>query len=158
MRFFYANSTQCFDQATGHHLSPARAHGFVSITTSLVMSARYTQPKLSLLFLALLAQLNQASAQQSTDPGIQNGGNLQFIGENSRIGIGYQNGGAFTGELFGVLSDSGTNVWLGEVWLSNKSGGGKLSYHSQQQNSVVKYFAAIDQNEQKDKKLSIGIG
>ncbi|MBC3813009.1 Ig-like domain-containing protein [Undibacterium aquatile] len=158
MRFFYANSTQCFDQATGHHLSPARAHGFVSITTSLVMSARYTQPKLSLLFLALLAQLNQASAQQSTDPGIQNGGNLQFIGENSRIGIGYQNGGAFMGELFGVLSDSGTNVWLGEVWLSNKSGGGKLSYHSQQQNSVVKYFAAIDQNEQKDKKLSIGIG
>ncbi|WP_423679393.1 Ig-like domain-containing protein [Undibacterium sp. WLHG33] len=122
------------------------------------MSARYTRPKLSLLLITLLAQLNPASAQQSQDARIQNGGNLQFIGENSRIGIGYQNGGAFTGEFFGVLSDTGSKVWLGEVWLSNKSGGGKLSYHSLQQNSVIKYFAAIDQNELKDKKLSIGIG
>jgi len=122
------------------------------------MPSRHTPPRLSLLLLAMLAPFQVSHAQQSTDTTVQQGGTLQFIGDNARLGIGYQNRGGLTGEFSGVLSEAEKSAWLGEFWLASQIGGGQISYHFLNNDAVIKSFFALDQNIQHDRKFTFGIG
>lgn len=131
---------------------------FKTLNLYIVMHSRHSRPQCSLLLLALLSALPSAHAQQLNEPAVQQGGSLQFIGDSARLGIGFQNRGGMTGELSDLLNESIDSAWLGELWLNNQAGGGKLSYHFLHNNAVIKSFIAIDQNTQHDRKLSIGVG
>ncbi|HEY9103966.1 OmpA family protein, partial [Chitinimonas sp.] len=110
---------------------------------------------LPLLLLALLAPFS-ALADTNTAP--QSEGPLQYTGSTGRVSIGYVNGGHVQGELLGVLSESTDSAWLGEAWFSRSAGGLQLSWHRNVGELVNKYFLALDQNDNHDRKLTAGYG
>lgn len=128
------------------------------------MSINNLQPQISSLLILLLAPFSVAIAQDvpsvfsSKFPESQGSANLQYTGASTRVGLGYQNGGAWHGELFGVLSETPDSAWLGDAWTSDTAGGLKFSYHLQSGETVRKYFVGIDQNKARDRKISLGVG
>ncbi|GAB3250533.1 Ig-like domain-containing protein [Chitinimonas naiadis] len=109
---------------------------------------------LPLLLLTLLAPFSALADTATPQPE----GALQYTGSTGRISIGYVDGGHVQGELQGVLSETADSAWLGEGWISRSAGGLQLSYHQAIDDYVAKYFLALDQNESRDRKLSIGYG
>lgn len=93
-------------------------------------------------------------------------GNLAYIGSNERIGIGYDTKTKLRGEAYWVISEDSLAAWIGEGWASGSAGGLKLNYHwipggaaeKTTGQSVRKLFAAVDQNDQHDQKLTLGGG
>lgn len=93
-------------------------------------------------------------------------GNLAYIGSNERIGIGYDTKTKLRGEAYWVFSEDSLAAWIGEGWASGSAGGLKLNYHwipggepeKATSQSVRKLFAAVDQNNQRDQKLTLGGG
>ncbi len=122
------------------------------------MNRSAATPKISFLLLSLLTPFTVSTAQEVPRLGSQDIGSLQYAGADARIGVAYQNGGGWRGEVFGVLSESSNNAWLGDAWFSNSSGGLQLSYHLAADNFVQKYFVAVDQNKAQDRKISLGTG
>lgn len=119
------------------------------------------QPKISSLLISLLAPFSVAIAQElpsSKSSESQGSANLQYTGASARVGLGYQNGGSWRGEIFGVLSETPDSAWLADAWTSDSTGGLKLSYHLQFGAAVSKYFVGIDQNKARDRKISLGVG
>ncbi len=122
------------------------------------------QPKISSLLISLLAPFSIAIAQDvpsifsPQSQATQGSANLQYTGANSRIGLGYQHGGSWRAEIFDVISETVDSAWLADAWIADSVGGLKLSYHLQSGATVNKYFAGIDQNKARDRKISLGIG
>ncbi|WP_269532545.1 Ig-like domain-containing protein [Chitinimonas sp. BJYL2] len=118
------------------------------------MPARTPLQTASLLLITLLAP----TLVQAADKPAENEGSLQFTGDTARASIGIRKGGDFQGELLGVLSEDARSAWLGQIWLGGSAGGVQLDYHVLGDGAVEKYFVALDQNRQRDHKLSAGYG
>jgi outer membrane protein OmpA-like peptidoglycan-associated protein len=93
-------------------------------------------------------------------------GNFAYVGSNGRIGVGYDTITKLRGEAYWVFAEDRLAAWIGEGWASGSAGGLKLNYHwtpdsgteKATSQSVRKFFAAVDQNNQRDQKLTLGGG
>jgi len=93
-------------------------------------------------------------------------GNFAYVGSNGRIGVGYDTETKLRGEAYWVFSEDSLAAWIGEGWASGSAGGLKLNYHwtpdsgteKATSQSVRKLFAAVDRNNQRDQKLTLGGG
>ncbi|WP_374352616.1 Ig-like domain-containing protein [Chitinimonas sp.] len=110
-------------------------------------------PKLLVLLLASLPLF----AATETSP-LQNEGSLQYVGDSARLSVGVAKGGKFYGEWLGLLSETANNAWLGQLWYSDRAGGGQLSFNHARGTVVDQYFAAYDRNAAGDGKLTAGYG
>ena len=122
------------------------------------MQNRRLRPKFSLLLLSLLAPLSGTPVSAETSLTVHPDGRVLFTGDTARASLGYATGGYFHGELAGVLFETDKNSWLGEAWFSRSAGGAKVSYHLLSGDTVHKYFVAHDQNQMRDRKLTLGYG
>ncbi len=87
------------------------------------------------------------------------GAALQYVGADTRLGIGYDSETKLRGELFQVLRSDDKSATLAEIWASRSAGGVKLSQHWSAGNSAVnKVFIAADQGENEMRKATIGGG
>ena len=87
------------------------------------------------------------------------GAALQYVGADTRLGIGIDSDNHVRGELFQVLLGDDKSATLAEIWGSRNSGGAKLSQHWVSGTSAVnKVFAAFDQGDKNLRKASIGGG
>ncbi|MCG8613376.1 MAG: Ig-like domain-containing protein [Pseudomonadales bacterium] len=129
----------------------------------------------------LVGSLAHANATES-DSAANNTGNMQltgdqnqvkfdYIGDQSRIGIGINDDFDLVAEIMHGFLDDGDSVWIGEGWFSRGAGGLKLNYHwlSETVNwddpaqvpdglKTYKVFAAVDQNREDDRKVTLGGG
>lgn len=113
--------------------------------------------KLYFLLLALFALTAETSRADPT-LSLYPDGRLLYSGDSGRISLGYATGGYFQGEVSGVLLDDQNETVLGEAWFSRSAGGAKLSLHRMVDGTVTKYFVAHDQNQTRDRKLTMGYG
>ena len=98
-----------------------------------------------------------AVAQDASKP--TPGANLQYVGADTRLGIGVDSDHRVRGELFQVLRGDDKSATLAEIWGSRNAGGAKLSQHWTSGTSAVnKVFAAIDQGDKDLRKATIGGG
>jgi len=98
-----------------------------------------------------------AAAQDAAKPAP--GAALQYVGADTRLGIGYDSQTKLRGELFQVLRSDDKSATLAEIWASRDSGGAKLSHHwSGNSTSVNKVFGAVDQGVSNMRKASLGGG
>ena len=98
-----------------------------------------------------------AAAQDAAKP--TPGAALQYVGADTRLGIGYDSQTKLRGELFQVLRSDDKSATLAEIWASRDSGGAKLSQHWSSNGSAVnKVFGAVDQGTSNLRKASLGGG
>src|SRR5262249_56312781 len=69
------------------------------------------------------------------------------------------------GEIYQIFTEDKSSALIGEGWVSDISGGLQLSYHWLPESTlkdpnafVRKAFAAIDQNKERDRKVTLGGG
>ena len=99
------------------------------------------------------------AAQDVAKPTPTSGATLQYVGGDTRFGIGYDSETKLRGELFQVLRSDEKSATLAEIWASRDSGGAKLSQHwSGNGSSVNKLFAAVDQGGKDLRKATLGGG
>jgi outer membrane protein OmpA-like peptidoglycan-associated protein len=128
------------------------------------MAPLKTSQNISLLLASLLTQLSHATAQTlgpTASPPAQplTEGRLFYQGDSAQISMGLTQNAQVHGEISGVLHESATHAWLGEIWGSRRDGGIKLSHHQHNTpDSVRKRFVAIDQNSSRDRKITLGYG
>jgi len=102
--------------------------------------------------------------------------NLDYVGGKVSIGVGFDSEFDVVGEIMGVLAESADSALIGEGWISSEGGAGglKLNYHwlfgaesagtdeagnpLYRDGTVAKLFAAVDQNDHDDRKLTVGGG
>ena len=129
------------------------------------MRRRNTQ--VSALFLAMLTQSAVAQTPSSSASVPPNGGQnaeLRYVGAATRLGIGYDSENNLRGDAFQVFGETPKSAWIGELWFSDRSaGGGTLSYQWQPDGAaadaaVRRAFLAVDQNQWRDRKLTVGGG
>jgi outer membrane protein OmpA-like peptidoglycan-associated protein len=90
-------------------------------------------------------------------------GAWQYVGDSTRLGLGYDSQFKVTGDLLQTLQEGRANAVLGEGWVGSRSAGGlQLDFHflNDPMNplTVYKFFVAADQNAQHDRKLTLGGG
>ncbi len=88
---------------------------------------------------------------------------LRYSGAAARIGIGYDTENKLRGDGYYVFSETGRSAWIGEIWFSDRTAGGlQASYQWQPVGDsgmgVRKAFAAVDQNQWRDRKVTLGGG
>ncbi|CAN5166050.1 hypothetical protein BH11PSE11_BH11PSE11_18150 [soil metagenome] len=96
----------------------------------------------------------------------QDSGPKSYIGEHLRLGIGYDTKTKLRGEYYQVLQEDAAKAFISEAWVSGSAAGFKLNHHWLPQsaqadakpNRVNKLFVALDQNEQHDRKFTVGGG
>lgn len=88
-----------------------------------------------------------------------------YIGAGTRFGIGYDSKTKLRGEVYQIFNESPSSAWIGEGWVTDRAGGLQLNYHWLPESTlkdpgafVRKAFAAIDQNQQHDRKITLGGG
>ncbi len=87
------------------------------------------------------------------------GAALQYVGADTRLGIGIDSENHARGELFQVLRSDDKSATLAEIWGSRNAGGIKLSQHWTSGTSAVnKVFAAVDQGDKDLRKATLGGG
>lgn len=128
--------------------------------------------RLQLVPVSALLTVSAAWADPSINlSGTEDNANLAFVGDTSRLGIGIDDDGDWLGEYFHVFGDGEHSNWVGEVWANDEEAGGlKFGYHwisgaeglSEINNAddlwVGKLFLAADQNEEDDRKATLGFG
>ncbi len=98
-----------------------------------------------------------ALAQEAAKP--VPGAALQYVGSNTRLGLGVDSDNNVRGELFQVLRSDDRSATLAELWASRNAGGAKLSHHwASGTNAVNKVFAAFDQGDSNRRKATLGGG
>ncbi len=103
------------------------------------------------------AIVTPVAAQDASKP--TPGATLQYVGGDTRLGIGYDSETKLRGELFQVLRSDDKSATLAEIWASRDSGGAKLSHHwSNGSSSVNKLFGAVDQGANDMRKATVGGG
>ena len=124
--------------------------------TSAALSA--SNAALAILFTGAAA-IAPAAAQDAGKPTPTSGATLQYVGGDTRLGIGYDSETKLRGELFQVLRSDDKSATLAEIWASRDAGGAKLSHHwSGNSASVTKVFAAVDQGGKDLRKATVGGG
>ncbi len=87
------------------------------------------------------------------------GAALQYVGADTRLGIGIDSDHNARGELFQVLRSDDKSATLAEIWGSRNAGGVKLSQHWTSGTSAVnKVFIAVDQGDKDLRKATLGGG
>jgi outer membrane protein OmpA-like peptidoglycan-associated protein len=89
-----------------------------------------------------------------------------YIGTGTRFGIGYDSKTKLRGDIYHIFTEDKASSWIGEGWVTDQAGGVQLNYHwlpasaeNDAQNALVrKLFAAFDQNQQHDRKVTLGWG
>jgi hypothetical protein len=112
-----------------------------------------------------LAQTRAGNLSPAGDITQQPGGSmpLTYMGPWGRISIGIDEEGV-VGDFLGILGKENHNAWIGQLWLGEAGAGGlQLDYHwlhgtPEEPGSVLKVFAAIDQNKWDDRKVGAGFG
>ena len=86
---------------------------------------------LRMLPLALGMLVTPVMAQDGDETGPQSDPvNLNYVGDDVRIGIGYDSETDLTGEIFWSFGEKADSAWVAEGWLGDESSGGlKLNYH-----------------------------
>jgi len=118
------------------------------------------------LFAAGLAVFSPFAAAAELSEQQSQPGNLVYVGSNGRIAVGYDTKTKLRGEAYWVVAEDSFAAWVGEGWASGSAGGLKLNYHwtpdggmeNADSQSVRKLFAAVDQNNQRDQKITLGGG
>lgn len=116
------------------------------------------------LLLALLAPYVSAQTPEPSPAASTQAIDLRYVGDTARLGIGYDTTNKLRADGLLVFGEQPTSNWIGEFWASDRSAGGlQLSYHWRPADaggdaSVRKLFAAVDQNQQHDRKVTIGGG
>ncbi len=101
--------------------------------------------------------ITSAFAQDAGKP--TPGAALQYVGADTRLGIGVDSDNNARGELFQVLRSDEKSATLAEIWGSRNSGGAKLSHHWASGTAAVnKVFAAVDQGDKDLRKATLGGG
>ena len=98
--------------------------------------------------------------------GVTAGASLQYTGGLSQVGIGIDRDARLHGQASHILSEDLFSAWIAQAWLGNRAGGLRLDYNwipdvegkADVAASVRKLFAAVDQNRDDDRKLTIGAG
>jgi outer membrane protein OmpA-like peptidoglycan-associated protein len=110
---------------------------------------------LALMPLPLLAQDGSVNAS-----GNEGNLNLDYTGDRTRIGIGVDDEGEFSGEALKVFGEDEDSAFIAEGWFGSGAGGLKLNYHwlNEGQDKVYKLFGAVDQNDEDDRKATLGAG
>ena len=91
-------------------------------------------------------------------------GSVVFVGDSTRLGIGWDSDNQLRGDLWQVFGEDERSAWIGELWLTKATaGGGKLSYQWRPEGAagdagVRKVFGAFDQNSTHDRKVTLGGG
>lgn len=112
-----------------------------------------------IIFSPLATAANQLEQQPQAS-------NLTYVGSNGRIGVGYDTKTKLRGEVYWIFSEQDLAAWIGEGWGSGSAGGLKLNYQwipgdgqeKAANQCVRKLFAAVDQNDQHDQKITLGGG
>jgi outer membrane protein OmpA-like peptidoglycan-associated protein len=111
-----------------------------------------------------------AQAAASSQPPSEGYLPLTYVGSNARVSLGVNEHGDVLGEILGILGKTDDHAWLTQLWLGQGgSGGVQVDYHWLRGSadaeserlgsaSVLKAFAAFDQNVWKDRKVSLGLG
>lgn len=98
-----------------------------------------------------------------------------YVGDDVRIGIGYNSDTKLTGEFFWAFDEEPDSAWVAEGWLGDESSGGlKMNFHwlsggveagigadgrpVYSDGRVRKLFLAADRNVFDDSKMSLGFG
>ena len=98
-----------------------------------------------------------AIAQDASKP--TPGAALQYVGADTRVGIGYDTETKLRGEVFSVLRSDDKSATLAEIWASRHVGGAKLSQHwTSGSTTVNKLFIAADQSSADMRKATVGAG
>jgi outer membrane protein OmpA-like peptidoglycan-associated protein len=119
-------------------------------------------------FVPAMAQENPETASGSESAA------TNYVGDNYRIGIGWDSETDLTGEFFWAFGEQPDSAWIAEGWLGDSAGGLKLNYHWLSggvqdgvdaagnpvftDGKIRKLFIAADQNEFDDAKVSLGFG
>jgi outer membrane protein OmpA-like peptidoglycan-associated protein len=97
--------------------------------------------------------------------GDNDSGTLSYSGDSSRISIGYDSEFDLYGEFLQVFGETESSAWIGQGWLAEEAGGLQLNYHwlsgsaeIDENGHINKVFVALDQNEENDRKLTLGYG
>ena len=98
--------------------------------------------------------------------GVTAGASLQYTGGLSQVGIGIDRDARLHGQASHVLSEDPLSAWIAQAWLGNRAGGLRLDYNwipgidgkADGAAFVRKLFAAVDQNRDDDRKLTLGAG
>ncbi len=112
--------------------------------------------------LILIATLPSAYAQTATT----GASNLSYVGANTRIGVGIDSDVKGRAEIWHVLNATDTSALIGEVWAArHRAAGAQLQYNwlggslgDLANARVHKVFAAIDQNSDRARKITVGYG
>ncbi len=118
---------------------------------------------------AVQAQMASAGVVGADVPLVTGAGGPNYVGALSQIGVGLDRDSHVHGQLSRVLTEDAVSAWIAQGWLSRGSGGVRLDYNwvagvagqdeKPAADSVVrKVFAALDRNQEADRKLTIGFG
>ncbi|GAB4183054.1 MAG: hypothetical protein Tsb002_05050 [Wenzhouxiangellaceae bacterium] len=124
---------------------------------------------------AATRQLDEAMNPDEASRNRVESASTEYVGDNIRIGIGWDSEFDLTGELLWVFDEDHDSAWIGEGWIADGAAAGlKLNYHwltngqsvatdeqgnpVYQDGRVYKAFVAADQNQFDDRKLTFGGG
>lgn len=126
------------------------------------MRTRYFLP---LFLLAAAGSTTQAAEQDGGAKPVTPDGSepRSYIGDGLRLGVGYDSKTKLRGEYYQVYQEDSAKALIGEAWVSGTAAGLKFNYHwvpdtGPTKNSVGKAFIALDQNDMRDRKLTLGGG
>ncbi|MGH8172253.1 MAG: OmpA family protein, partial [Rhodanobacteraceae bacterium] len=110
------------------------------------------------------AQTPEGGAPPPVDASIP----VTYVGSNARVSLGIDNDGDVLGEILGIFGKTDEHAWLGQLWLGQGGAGGvQIDYHwlhgadateHPENAGIWKVFGAADQNQWKDRKVSLGLG
>jgi outer membrane protein OmpA-like peptidoglycan-associated protein len=100
------------------------------------------------------------------DLAVSTGANLSFVGGLSQIGIGIDRDFRILGNGSHILSEDAFSALIAQGWIGGGAGGFRIDYNAIPTKDgkpnadawVRSFFAAIDQNRDKDRKLTLGAG
>lgn len=138
-----------------HNVSP-------NVVTLAVLAA-LTMPGATL---AQTAPGQTVASHPAEIPAAAAGANLQYTGGMTQVGIGIDRDARLHGQASHVLSEDSFSAWIAQAWLGNRAGGLRLDYNwipevdgkADGAALVRKLFAAVDQNRDDDRKLTLGAG
>lgn len=120
---------------------------------------------LLMVSIANFAQTGSETGSGTVIQGDTDGGTLSYIGDYTRLSIGYDSELDLYGEYFQVFGENTRSAWIGQGWLADDAGGLQLNYHwmsgseeADEDAHINKIFVAVDQNQQDDRKLTLGYG
>ncbi|MEP7183177.1 MAG: Ig-like domain-containing protein [Betaproteobacteria bacterium] len=114
------------------------------------------------LLLALISPYVAAQQPPATPP--PQSVDLRYVGASTRIGVGYDSDNHLRGDAYWVFREDARSAWIGELWAASSSAGGaQISYNWQPADAgadagVRKFFLAADQNQWRDRKVTLGGG